>query len=66
MQIHGEYIENMLVNMELNLFYKKKTLIQKKPFHVSSFANGLNIFHFGIVQVMTYDLQLMEFKVVMP
>jgi hypothetical protein len=60
MQIHGEYIENMLVNMELNFFNKKK------PFHVSSFANGLNIFNFGIVQVVTYDLQLMESKVVMP
>jgi hypothetical protein len=56
MQISGEYIENMLVNMAL----KKETLkwhrFGKTPFHGFLFENGQNKFHFAIIQVTTYDL----------
>jgi hypothetical protein len=38
MQIGGEHIENLLVNM------KKKHKYKETPFHVSLFGNGLNIF----------------------
>ncbi len=48
MQIGGEGIENLFVNMGLG----------KTPFHASLLGKGLNIFQFGIVQVMmmTYNL----------
>ncbi len=40
MQIGGEGIENLFVNMGLG----------KTPFHASLLGKGLNIFQFGIVQ----------------
>ncbi len=53
MQIGGEGIKNLFVNMGLG----------KTPFHASLLGKGLNIFQFGIVQVMmmTYNLWNLKF-----
>jgi len=51
MQIGGQGIENILVNMVLECFFKRHK-------SKSLFWNGLNIFQFEIVQVMimTYNI----------
>jgi hypothetical protein len=56
MQIGGKGIENIFVNMGLG----------KTPFHTFLLGKGLNIFQFGIVQVMMTTYNFMEPKVVVP
>jgi hypothetical protein len=56
MQIGGKGIENLFVNMGL----------RKTPFHAYLLGKGLNIFQFGIVQVMMTTYNFMKPKVVLP
>jgi hypothetical protein len=55
MQICGEGIENLLVNIVLEFFFKTYKF-EETPFHTSLLGNGPNIFLFGIIQVTTYNL----------
>jgi hypothetical protein len=60
MQIDGECIEYLLVNMVLTKKSSKKHKYEQAYFHASSFGNGLNKFQVSKVQ------QLEESKVVLP
>jgi len=53
MQIGGECIEYLLVNMLLAKKTSKTHKYEKTHFHVSSLGNGLNKFQFGNVQGTT-------------
>jgi hypothetical protein len=50
MQIGGECIEYLLVNMVLAKKTSKKHKYEKTHFHAYSLGNGLNKFQFGSVQ----------------
>jgi len=59
MQIDGEGIENLLVNMMLKNNNLKDTNFKTTPFHTSLRMNGLE---FEIVQMTTYDLWNLKFS----
>jgi hypothetical protein len=59
MQIGGENIQNLLVNMMLNFFLIKKNTNLKIHFHTSSLWNEPNKFQFETIQftmMMSYEI----------
>jgi hypothetical protein len=56
MQIGGEGMENLFVNMVLDRKALKVHKSKKTPFHASLLRNGLNIFQIGTIQIITLGL----------
>jgi hypothetical protein len=61
MQIDGEGVENMFINMMLQKKLQKYTY-EKTPFHDTLFGNGLNKFQ----AIIWYDEILWDFIVILP
>jgi predicted transcriptional regulator len=66
MHVGGKGIENLLMSMMLKKMLLKKHKAKKIFFYASLLENKLNIFQFGIVEMITFIITTYELKVVLP
>jgi hypothetical protein len=57
MQINEKKILNVNIMLNLKKKEKKRHRFKNTPSHASLLGNGLNIFQFEIIQVITYTIK---------